>query len=113
MGDPGKFLPTTRKPGRRMAARIAAHREDPRQCPLHLPILPQNTIDVSQGRCSNGDGDRFLWAFTKPNTARPQNGTERMVFVTPEGGSCCSSDPVSYCVAHRIKEQAVRFMQFL
>jgi len=69
-------------------------------------------IDVSKGDAAMGMAIDFYGRYQAEYSQAP-DGTERMVFVTPEGGSSVSSDPVSLLRGAPHKEQAVRFMQFL
>jgi len=69
-------------------------------------------IDVSKGDAAMGMAIDFYGRYQAEYSQAP-DGTERMVFVTPEGGSSVSSDPVSLLRGAPHKEHAVRFMQFL
>ncbi|MDD5266738.1 MAG: ABC transporter substrate-binding protein [Methylococcales bacterium] len=69
-------------------------------------------IDVSKGDAAMGLAIDFYGRY-QAEYSRAPGGIERMVFVTPEGGSSVSSDPVSLMRGAPHKEIAVRFMQFL
>ncbi len=69
-------------------------------------------IDVSKGDAAMGMSIDFYGRY-QAEYSRGPDGTERMVFVTPEGGSSVSSDPVSLLRGAPHKELAVRFMHFL
>ncbi len=69
-------------------------------------------IDVSKGDAAMGLAIDFYGRYQAENSRAP-DGTERMLFITPEGGSSVSSDPVSLLRGAPHKELAVRFIQFL
>lgn len=69
-------------------------------------------IDVSKGDAALGLAIDF-YARYQAEYSRALDGTERMVFITPDGGSSVSSDPVSLLRGAPHRELAVRFMQFL
>ncbi len=69
-------------------------------------------IDVSKGDAAIGLAIDFYGRY-QAEYSRALDGTERMAFVTPEGGSSVSSDPVSLLRGAPHKELAVRFIQFL
>ncbi len=69
-------------------------------------------IDVSKGDAAIGLAIDFYARYQAEHSRAP-DGTERMVFITPEGGSSVSSDPVSLLRGAPHKEIAIRFMQFL
>ena len=69
-------------------------------------------IDVSKGDAAAGLAIDFYGRYQAENSRAP-DGSERMVFVTPEGGSSVSSDPVSLLRGAPHRELAVRFMKFL
>lgn len=69
-------------------------------------------IDVSKGDAAMGLAIDFYGRYQAENSRAP-DGTERMVFVTPVGGSSVSSDPVSLLRGAPHRELAVRFMTYL
>jgi iron(III) transport system substrate-binding protein len=69
-------------------------------------------LDVSKGDAAIGLAIDFYGRYQSEYSRAP-DGTERMVFVTPEGGSSVSSDPVSLLRGAPHKALAVRFIQFL
>ena len=69
-------------------------------------------LDVSKGDAAMGLAIDFYGRY-QAEYSRAPNGEERMVFITPDGGSSVSSDPVSLLRGAPHKELAVRFMQFL
>ncbi len=69
-------------------------------------------IDVSKGDAAIGLAIDFYARYQAEHSRAP-DGTERMVFITPDGGSSISSDPVSLLRGAPHKELAVRFIQFL
>jgi spermidine/putrescine-binding protein len=69
-------------------------------------------LDVSKGDAAIGLAIDFYGRY-QAEYSRAPDGTERMIFVTPEGGSSASSDPVSLLRGAPHKELAVRFIQFL
>jgi iron(III) transport system substrate-binding protein len=69
-------------------------------------------IDVSKGDAAIGLAIDFYARYQAEHSRAP-DGTERMVFITPDGGSSVSSDPVSLLRGAPHKELAVRFIQFL
>lgn len=68
-------------------------------------------LDVSKGDAAMGLAIDFYGRY-QAEYSRASDGTERMVFITPEGGSSVSSDPISLLRGAAHKELAVRFMQF-
>lgn len=68
-------------------------------------------LDVSKGDAAMGLAIDFYGRY-QAEYSRATDGSERMVFITPEGGSSVSSDPVSLLRGAPHKELAVRFMQF-
>jgi ABC-type Fe3+ transport system substrate-binding protein len=69
-------------------------------------------LDVSKGDAAIGLAIDFYGRY-QAEYSRTPDGSERMVFITPEGGSSVSSDPVSLLRGAPHKELAVRFMHFL
>jgi iron(III) transport system substrate-binding protein len=69
-------------------------------------------LDVSKGDAAMGLAIDFYGRY-QAEYSRAPDGAERMVFITPEGGSSVSSDPVSLLRGAPHKDLAVRFMQFL
>jgi iron(III) transport system substrate-binding protein len=68
-------------------------------------------LDVSKGDAAMGLAIDFYGRF-QAEYSRAPDGSERMVFITPEGGSSISSDPVSLLRGAPNKALAIRFMQF-
>ncbi len=73
---------------------------------------PKVALDVSKGDAAMGLAIDFYGRY-QAEYSRAPDGAERMVFITPDGGSSVSSDPVSLLRGAPHKELAVRFMQFL
>lgn len=69
-------------------------------------------IDVSKGDVAMGLAIDFYGRY-QAEYSRALDGSERMIFVAPDGGSSVSSDPVSLLRGAPHKELAIRFMQFL
>ena len=69
-------------------------------------------IDVSSGNAAAGLAIDFYGRFQAQSSAGP-DGREHMAFVTPEGGSGSSCDPISLLRGAPHRETAVRFMEFL
>jgi iron(III) transport system substrate-binding protein len=68
-------------------------------------------IDVSTGNAAVGLAIDFYGRY-QAETSRGPDGTERMRYVTPEGGSSVSCDPVSLLRGAPNRELAVRFMEY-
>ncbi|MCO5044362.1 MAG: extracellular solute-binding protein [Verrucomicrobia bacterium] len=69
-------------------------------------------IDVSAGAAAAGIAIDFYSRFQAQN-ALDENGRERMSFVTPEGGSSASSDPISLLRGAPHRDLAIRFIEFV
>ena len=69
-------------------------------------------IDVSKGDAAIGLAIDFYARYQAEHSRAP-DGTERMVFITPDSGSSVSSDPISLLRGAPHKDLAVRFIQFL
>ncbi len=69
-------------------------------------------LDVSKGDAAMGLAIDFYGRYQSEYSRAP-DGTERMVFITPDSGSSVSSDPVSLLRGAPHKELAIRFIQFL
>ncbi len=69
-------------------------------------------IDVSAGEAAAGIAIDFYSRFQAQN-ALDENGRERMGFITPEGGSGASGDPISLLRGAPNREIAVRFIEFV
>ncbi len=68
-------------------------------------------IDVGMGAAAAGIAIDFYGRFQAEYT-RSADGTPRMVFVTPAGGSSVSADPISLLRGAANRELAVRFIRF-
>lgn len=69
-------------------------------------------IDVSMANCAAGLAIDFYGRY-QGEVSRGPDGRERMVFMTPSGGSGISADPVSLLRGAPNREVAVRFMEFV
>jgi ABC-type Fe3+ transport system substrate-binding protein len=69
-------------------------------------------MDVCAGVVAAGVAIDFYGRF-QAETERAPQGTERMVYVTPRGGSSVSADPVSLLRGAPHRELAVRFIRFV
>lgn len=69
-------------------------------------------IDVSMGAAAAGLAIDFYGRFQAQSTRAP-DGTERMGYVTPPGGSGVSCDPISLLRGAPHREIAVRFIEFV
>lgn len=69
-------------------------------------------IDVSKGDAAMGLVIDFYGRY-QAEYSRAPDGTERMLFVTPAGGSSVSSDPVSLLRGAPHKALAIRFMEYV
>ncbi len=69
-------------------------------------------IDVSMGAAAAGLAIDFYGRY-QAETSRAPDGTARMAYVTPVGGSSVSADPVSLLRGAPHREIAVRFMVFV
>jgi iron(III) transport system substrate-binding protein len=69
-------------------------------------------IDVSSGNAAAGLAIDFYGRFQAQSSAGP-DGREHMAFVTPDGGSGSSCDPISLLRGAPHRETAVRFLEFL
>lgn len=69
-------------------------------------------IDVSKGDVAIGLAIDFYARYQAEHSRAP-DGTERMVFITPNAGSSVSSDPVSLLRGAPHKALAIRFIQFV
>lgn len=70
-------------------------------------------IDVSTGDAAVGMSIDFYARFQAQMAARGADGKERMVYVTPVGGSSISCDPISLLRGAPSREVAVRFIEFV
>ncbi|MGI6496321.1 MAG: ABC transporter substrate-binding protein [Kiritimatiellia bacterium] len=68
-------------------------------------------IDVSGGSAAVGIAIDFYARF-QAECSRAPDGTPRMVYVTPAGGSSVSADPISLLRGAPHRELAVRFIEF-
>jgi iron(III) transport system substrate-binding protein len=69
-------------------------------------------IDVSKGDAAMGLAIDFYGRF-QAEYSRAPGGSERMVFITPKGGSSVSSDPVSLLRGAPHKAIALHFLQYV
>ena len=69
-------------------------------------------IDVGAGDAAAGLAIDFFGRF-QSETSRNADGEERMVYVTPAGGSSVSADPISLLRGAEHRETAVRFVRFV
>lgn len=69
-------------------------------------------IDVSTGDAAVGLVIDFYGRF-QAESSRAPDGSERMAYVTPEGGSSVSCDPISLLRGAPHRETAVRFITFV
>lgn len=69
-------------------------------------------IDVSMGAAAAGLAIDFYGRF-QAQSVRAPDGTERMGYITPPGGSGVSCDPISLLRGAPHREIAVRFMEFV
>ena len=70
------------------------------------------TIDVSMGDAAVGLAIDFYGRY-QAQCSRAPDGRERMVYVTPVGGSSVSCDPVGLLRGAENRETAVRFIRFV
>ena len=69
-------------------------------------------VDVSAGFVAAGVAIDFYGHF-QAETERAPDGAERMIYVTPVGGTSVSADPISLLRGAPHREQAVRFIEFV
>jgi ABC-type Fe3+ transport system substrate-binding protein len=69
-------------------------------------------IDVSMANCAAGLAIDFYGRY-QGEVSRGPDGAERMIFITPTGGSGVSADPVSLLRGAPNREVARRFMEFV
>ena len=69
-------------------------------------------IDVSMGDAAAGLVIGFYGRFQAENT-KSADGRQRMVYITPPGGSSVSADPISLLRGAEHRELALRFMSFV
>ncbi len=69
-------------------------------------------IDVSVGDAAAGIGIDFFSRY-QSELSRAPDGTERLVYVTPRGGSSVSADPVSLLRGAAHRELALEFIAFV
>jgi iron(III) transport system substrate-binding protein len=69
-------------------------------------------VDVGMGNATAGIAIDFYGRF-QAQVSRAPDGTERMKYVTPRGGSGVSCDPISLLRGAPNREIAVRFMEFV
>ena len=69
-------------------------------------------IDVSAGNAAAGLAIDFYGRF-QAQSSRAADGRERMVYVTPRGGSGASCDPIGLLRGAPHREIAVRFIEFV
>jgi hypothetical protein len=72
----------------------------------------QVPIDVSMGNAAAGLAIDFYGRY-QAETSRGPDGKERMVYVTPAGGSSISADPISLLRGAQHRELAVRFIHYV
>ena len=70
------------------------------------------TIDVSMGDAAVGLAIDFYGRY-QAQCSRAPDGSERMVYITPVGGSSVSCDPVGLLRGAENRETAVRFIQYV
>ena len=70
-------------------------------------------LDVSSGDAAAGITIDFYARVQADVTRDPATGRERMVYVTPEGGSSVSGDPVSLLRGAPHRELAERFIEYI
>ncbi len=70
------------------------------------------TIDVSMGDAAAGLAIDFYGRY-QAQCSRAPDGSERMVYITPVGGSSVSCDPVGLLRGAENRETAVRFIQYV
>lgn len=70
------------------------------------------TIDVSMGDAAAGLAIDFYGRY-QAQCSRAPDGSERMVYITPVGGSSVSCDPVGLLRGAENRETATRFIQYL
>lgn len=69
-------------------------------------------IDVSMGDAAAGVAIDFYGRY-QAEMSRAPDGSERMAYVTPRGGSSVSSDPISILRGAPNRELAMRFLEFV
>lgn len=69
-------------------------------------------IDVSMGDAAAGLAIDFYGRY-QAETSKAPDGTERMRYITPDGGSSVSCDPASLLRGAPNKEIAIRYLQFV
>jgi iron(III) transport system substrate-binding protein len=69
-------------------------------------------IDVSVGDAAAGIAIDFYGRY-QAESARGPGGEDRMVYITPAGGSSVSADPISLLRGAEHREPAVRFIEFV
>ena len=69
-------------------------------------------IDVSTGDAAAGLAIDFYGRY-QAETSKAPDGAYRMQYVTPEGGSSVSADPISLLRGAPHRELAVRFIEFV
>ncbi len=69
-------------------------------------------IDVAQGAAAAGLAIDFYARF-QAQVSRRADGTERMAYLTPVGGSSVSADPISLLRGAPDRELAVRFIEYV
>ena len=69
-------------------------------------------IDVSMGDAAVGMSIDFYGRY-QAQTSRAADGADRMIFVTPIGGTSVSCDPISLLRGAPNRELAVRFIEFV
>lgn len=70
------------------------------------------TIDVSMGDAAVGLAIDFYGRY-QAQCSRAPDGRERMIYITPVGGSSVSCDPVGLLRGAENRETAVRFIQYV
>lgn len=73
---------------------------------------PKVPIDVSTGNAAVGLAIDFFGRY-QAETSRAPDGTQRMVYRTPEGGSSVSADPISLLRGAPHREVAVEFIEYV
>ena len=69
-------------------------------------------VDVSMGNAAAGLAIDFYGRFQAEKSRAP-DGTPRMAYLTPKGGSSVSADPISLLRGAPNRETAVRFVEFV
>jgi hypothetical protein len=70
-------------------------------------------VDVAAGDAALGISIDFYSRVQAEVTRDKLNGSERLIFVNPKGGSSISGDPISLLRGSENKELALRFMEYV